>query len=72
MTEQDRLSTPDVILHAALRKEEQARDFYAELEATCSVDFVKDLLLTLQNEESKHMHMIQRMLRRLDAGKDIV
>jgi rubrerythrin len=61
-------TTPDEILRAALEKETQARDFYAGLEATCAVDFVKELLQTLQNEENKHMRMIQDMLGRLDAG----
>ena len=63
-----RLTTPNEILQAALEKETQARDFYEELGKNCSVDFVKDLLLTLQNEESKHMHLIQKMLKRVDVG----
>lgn len=63
-----RLTTPNEILQAALEKETQARDFYEELGKNCSVDFVKDLLLTLQNEESKHMHLIQKILKRADAG----
>lgn len=48
--------------------ETQARDFYEELGKNCSVEFVKELLLTLQNEESKHMHLVQKMLGRVDAG----
>jgi rubrerythrin len=63
-----RLTTPNEILQAALEKETQARDFYEELGKNCSVDFVKDLLLTLQNEESKHMHLIQKILKRVEAG----
>ena len=63
-----RLTTPDEILQAALKMETQARDFYVELEKNCSVDFVKELLLTLQNEESKHMHLVQKMLGRVEAG----
>jgi rubrerythrin len=63
-----RLTTPNEILQAALEKETQARDFYKELGKNCSVDFVKDLLLTLQNEESKHMHLIQKILGRVEAG----
>lgn len=43
----------------------QARDFYEDLASRTSVDFVKELLETLQNEESKHIHMIQNMLSRL-------
>ncbi len=65
------LTTPDAILRVALSKEEQARDFYAELETVCAVDFVKELLLTLQNEESKHVRMIRDMLGRLDAGRKL-
>jgi rubrerythrin len=63
-----RLTTPDEILQAALKMEMQARDFYVELEKNCSVDFVKELLQTLQNEESKHVHLIQKMLGRVEAG----
>ncbi len=62
------LTTPNEILQAALDKEMQARDFYSELAQNCSVDFVKDLLLTLHNEESKHVHLIQKMLGRVEAG----
>jgi rubrerythrin len=59
----------DKILRQALEKETQAHDFYAELAASCTVDFVKELLLKLQNEEAKHMRMIQDMLGRLESGK---
>jgi len=65
MTIRGPLTTPDAILRAALEKETQARDFYAGLVAHCSVDYVAELLLTLQNEESKHMRMIEKMLARL-------
>jgi rubrerythrin len=64
--------TVDQILHKALKKEKLARDFYAKLVADCSVDIVKELLERLQNEESKHMQMIQEMLGRLESGKDIL
>jgi rubrerythrin len=64
--------TVDQMLHKALEKETQARDFYAELAASCSVRFVREVLEKLQNEESKHMRMIQDMLGRLESGKDIV
>jgi rubrerythrin len=66
-----RLTTPDQILKAALKKEEQARDYYAELARQISVDFVKELIENLQIEESKHVRMIQTMLGRLEAGKRI-
>ena len=66
-----RATAPNEKLSMALEKEREARDFYAELGVNCSVNFVKELLMTLQNEESKHMHMIQKMLGRLESGKDI-
>lgn len=67
-----KLTTPDEILRAALEKETQAQNFYAGLAAACSVEFVKELLLTLEAEEAKHVHMIRAMLDRLGAGKRIV
>ena len=63
--------TPDAILQRAFEKETQARDFYAELAAGCSVDFVRDLLERLAAEEAKHMKMIQQMLARLATGRSI-
>ena len=69
---QHTMTTPDQILQKAMEKETQARDFYAELALTCSVGFVRELLEKLQNEESKHMHMIQDMIGRLESGKNIV
>jgi rubrerythrin len=61
----------DEILKKALVKEKEARDFYADLEASCSVTFMTDFLAKLQNEESKHIEMIQGMLGRLESGKSI-
>lgn len=66
-----RLTTPGQILRTALEKEMQARDFYADLANHTSVEFVRELLETLQNEESKHVHMIQHMLGRLESGKSL-
>jgi rubrerythrin len=62
----------DEILRRALEKETRARDFYAELAAGTSVDFVKELLVELQNEESGHMRMIQNMLGRLESGRELI
>jgi rubrerythrin len=62
------VTTPEEILRKALEKETQARDFYAELAASCSVDLVRELLEKLQNEESKHMRMIRDMIGRLESG----
>ncbi len=65
------LRTPIEILRRALEKETQARDFYESLAVGCATDFVQELLLTLQNEETKHMHMIQHLLNRLEAGHEV-
>ena len=65
------MATPDEILRLARENETLARDFYEEMAINCSVDFVKELLETLQNEETKHIRMIDHMLTRLESGKDI-
>jgi rubrerythrin len=62
------MSTPDQILRKALEKEKQARDLYEDLAADCSVDFVRELLEKLRNEEAKHVRMVQDMIGRLAAG----
>ena len=61
--------TSDEILRTALEKETEAHDFYAALAASCTVEYVKELLLKLQNEEAKHMRMVREMLARLESGK---
>jgi rubrerythrin len=61
-------TTPDQILKQALEKEKQAHDFYEGLSLGCSVEFVRELLEKLRDEESKHMHMIQAMISRLELG----
>jgi len=72
MTNERRLRAPNEILRTALENEIQARDFYAQLASECSVDFVKELLQKLQDEESKHVYMIQEMIGRLESGKSLV
>jgi len=62
------MTTPDQILKKALEKEKQACDFYGELALGCTVEFVRDLLEKLRDEESKHVHMIQNMISRLESG----
>jgi rubrerythrin len=65
-----RRPTVEEILTSALRKEESARDFYAKLAADCPIDFVRELLKKLENEESKHVNLIHSMQARLRAGKN--
>jgi rubrerythrin len=62
------LTTPDQILKKALEMEKQAHDFYEELAIGCSVEFVGELLEKLRDEESKHIHMIQSMISKLELG----
>lgn len=69
---QTKLTTPNEILQKALQMENQAHDFYAGLAGQISVDFVRELLETLQNEESKHVHMIRDMISRLESGKRVL
>jgi rubrerythrin len=64
--------TPDQILREALARENEARDFYADLAIHCNIDFVKELLEKLRNEESRHVRWVQDMITRLNSGKDIV
>lgn len=70
MIEDPHLTTPDAILRKALEKEQQAHDFYEQHAAHCHIDYVRELLETLQNEESKHIHIIKDMIRRIEAGHD--
>jgi len=72
MKQTSSLRSPDEILKVALEKETQARAFYAELAVSCSVEYVKELLEKLHDEEGKHVHMIEAMIRRLDAGQKLV
>ena len=67
MSDYAHLKTRGEILRAAAEKETSARDFYAELAARCHVDFVRELLLRLHNEEEKHLDLIRKMLARLDS-----
>jgi rubrerythrin len=71
VAEKRRLTMPDEILRAALGKETAARDFYSEMAGHCPVDFVRDLLERLKDEECKHMRLVQDMMARLAQGKRV-
>lgn len=70
--EKRELRTPDQILQEALRRENEARDFYGDMATRCRIDFVKELLEKLKNEESKHVRWVQDMITKLNRGKDVV
>ncbi|MCK5528498.1 MAG: hypothetical protein KAI74_02335 [Kiritimatiellae bacterium] len=66
------LTTPREILEYALKMEKQSYEFYEEIENHCSVEFMKEIISELKNEEYTHMHSINAMIARLDAGLHIV
>ena len=72
MKDASELKTPEEILKVALAKETQARDFYAGMAAHCTVDFVKELLERLRDEEFRHMRLVQAMVTKLSLGKNAV
>jgi rubrerythrin len=60
--------TPDEIMKEALVREKQAHDFYQQAAMHCKVQMVRELLEGLQNEESRHIKLIQNMLTKLQIG----
>ena len=72
MADNRRLSTPDEILNAALTKERQSRQFYAELAGQCQIGMVKELLEKLKDEENKHVKMVEDMMADLRLGRSPV
>ena len=70
--EKNEPKTPAAILQAALARELEARDFYADLSAHCHIDFIKSLLEKLRSEEARHVAMVQEMIDRFHNGTDIV
>lgn len=62
------LSTPMDILKAALRKEEAAHRFYANLQASSHSAPVRELLTQLREEEHRHIQLIERKIVELNLG----
>jgi rubrerythrin len=62
-------TTPDQILHAALAREQESREFYGALATKCRIDAIRDLFEKLQGEEAKHARMVQEMITRLNLGR---
>jgi rubrerythrin len=60
------------ILDKSLNRERQAHDFYEQLAAGCSVGCVRELLDRLKDEESRHISMIQKMIERVESGRDVL
>lgn len=60
------------ILSAALVQERKAHDFYTKLSARCEIEFVRELIDKLADEEYKHMRLIEGMLVQLGLKRSTV
>lgn len=63
-----KLGTSDRILEAALAKEKEAQQFYSDLLAQTNVEFIRNMLETLRDEECRHVRTIESMIRDLNLG----
>jgi len=68
MEDYTRLKMPDDILNAALVQEKKAHDFYTNMSARCQIDFVRELIEKLKDEEYRHIQLIEGMLVQLRQG----
>jgi len=62
----------DDLLQEALAREEEARDFYAGLLTHGNLDFVKDVLETLHDEECRHVEIVRGMITRFNLEKPVI
>lgn len=60
---------PGEILNAALRKEEAAYRFYEKLLAQSHVEFVRELLEQLRDEEGRHVQLIRKRIAAFEGGR---
>ncbi len=64
-----RIGTPEEILEMALRKEQDLCAFYGcEAERHRGPDIVQSLLTELEEDEQRHVRMIEKMLLRFRLG----
>ena len=68
MDDVSKLTTAKEILETALHKEEAAYRFYDAVMNSTKVDFVKDLVSQLREEEQKHILLIQKKLAAMELG----
>ncbi len=57
------------VLQTALRKEEASCRLYDGMINDSRVEFVRELLARLRDEEARHVRMIKNMISRLEAGR---
>ena len=67
-TNLQKLTTPLEILEAALKKEEDAYNFYGVLLERTKVEMLQDVLEKLRDEEYKHMDIIKKMIADIKFG----
>lgn len=60
------------ILNEALAQERKARDFYTKMSARCQIDFVRELMESLEDDASKHIRLIEGMLAQIGSRKRAV
>jgi rubrerythrin len=63
-----RLTTAKDILETALYKEEAAYRFYDAVMNHTKVDFVRELVAQLREEEQKHILLIRKKLSQMERG----
>ena len=68
-TERKLPKTPVDILQIALKKEESSLRLYDNMLKDARVDFVRELLEKLREEESKHVQMIEKRISQLEMGR---
>jgi rubrerythrin len=68
MAGKKKLNTPPEILQVALKKELNARAFYDKILASTRVDYIRNLIEQLRNEEAKHVRLIEKKITDLHLG----
>jgi len=60
---------PAEILQIALKKEESSLKLYNTMLEGSKVQFVRELLQKLRDEEAKHVQMIRKRISQLEMGR---
>ena len=63
------LRTPGDILEFALEQEKEACRLYGELLDDSKAEILRDLITQLNNEELRHVHLIERKIADLNLGR---
>ena len=68
-TERKMPKTPVEILQIALKKEQSSLRLYDNMLKEARVDFVRELLEKLRDEEFKHVQMVEKRISQLEMGR---